>query len=217
MASNLNKYHIPYVDHACCVLGNDWFFMIFWCVKNFPQIKVCMNLWINAKTKNMIVTIRFWRNMPFFIAFIRRKICFIIPWWRHQMETFSMLLALWVGNQPINCGFLSQSPVTRGFDVFCDVRLAKRMNKQSRRQWFDTPSRSLWCHCNALIWNSIDLHNTDSLLGMLKMNPNAKQHLSGCKKCDTVVFRPILLVLVLIGCYIVPMLIKTCVIHRNFM
>ena len=26
--------------------------------------------------------------------------------------------------------------------------LNKSLGKQSRRRWFETPSRSLWCHCN---------------------------------------------------------------------
>ena len=33
--------------------------------------------------------------------------------------------------------------------VFFDMRLNKRLCKQSRRRWFETPSRSLWRHCNA--------------------------------------------------------------------
>ena len=39
-------------------------------------------------------------------------------------------------------------PVTRSFDVLFDVRLKKRLNKQSWGWWFETPSRSLWRHCN---------------------------------------------------------------------
>ena len=39
-------------------------------------------------------------------------------------------------------------PVTRSFDVFFDMRLNTRLSKQSRRRWFETPSRSLWRHCN---------------------------------------------------------------------
>ena len=42
----------------------------------------------------------------------------------------------------------SQRPVTRSFDVFFDLRLNKRLSRQSRRWWFETPSRSLWRHCN---------------------------------------------------------------------
>ena len=33
------------------------------------------------------------------------------------------------------------------FDVFFDMRLNKRLSKQSRRRWFGTPLRSLWRHC----------------------------------------------------------------------
>ena len=44
--------------------------------------------------------------------------------------------------------FTSQKPVTRSFDVFFDLRLNKRLSKQSRRRWFEIPLRSLWRHCN---------------------------------------------------------------------
>ena len=71
-------------------------------------------------------------------------------WWRHQMETFSALLALCEGNSPVTGEFPSQRPVTRSFDVFFDLRLYKWLSKQSRRRWFETPSRSLWRHCNDL-------------------------------------------------------------------
>ena len=41
-----------------------------------------------------------------------------------------------------------QRPVTRNFDVFFDLRLNKKLSKQLWGQWSETPSRSLWCHCN---------------------------------------------------------------------
>ena len=44
--------------------------------------------------------------------------------------------------------FSSQRPVTRSFDVFFHLCLNKRLSKQSWRGWFETPSRSWWCHCN---------------------------------------------------------------------
>ena len=72
------------------------------------------------------------------------------PWWRHQMETLSALLALCAGNSPANGEFPSQRPITRSFDVFFDLRLNKRLSKHSIRRWFETPSRSLWRHSNAL-------------------------------------------------------------------
>ena len=41
------------------------------------------------------------------------------PWGRHQMVTFSALLALCAGNSPVTGEFPSQRPVTRSFEVFC--------------------------------------------------------------------------------------------------
>ena len=54
-----------------------------------------------------------------------------IAWWRHQMETFSALLGLCTGNSPVPGEFPAQRPMTRSFDVFCDLRLNKRLSKQS--------------------------------------------------------------------------------------
>ena len=64
-------------------------------------------------------------------------------WWRHQMETFSALLALCAGNSSVTGEFPAQRPVTRSFDVFFDLRLNKRLNKQSLGWWFETLSRPL--------------------------------------------------------------------------
>ena len=73
---------------------------------------------------------------------------FCAPWWRHQMETLSALLVLCVGNSPVTGEFPSQRPVTRGFDVFFNPCMNKRLSKQSRRWWVETPSRWSWRHCN---------------------------------------------------------------------
>ena len=47
------------------------------------------------------------------------------------METFSALLALCVGNSSVTDEFPAQRPVTQSFDVFFDLRLNKRLSKQS--------------------------------------------------------------------------------------
>ena len=44
--------------------------------------------------------------------------------------------------------FPAQRPMTRSFDVFFDMRLNKRSSKQPWGWWFETPSWSLWRHCN---------------------------------------------------------------------
>ena len=72
----------------------------------------------------------------------------LVTWWRHQMETFSELLAICAGNSLVTGEFPAQKPVVRSFDVFFDPRLNKRLNKQSWGWWFETPSRSLRRHCN---------------------------------------------------------------------
>ena len=64
------------------------------------------------------------------------------------METISSLVAL--------CGageFPSQKPVTQSLGPFFDMRLNKRLCKQSKRQWIEMPLRSLLRHCNEE-WNS---------------------------------------------------------------
>ena len=70
-------------------------------------------------------------------------------WWRHQMETFSALLAICAGNSPVPGEFPTQRPVTRNFDVYFDLRPDKRFTKQSWGWWFETLSHSLWRHRNA--------------------------------------------------------------------
>ena len=52
------------------------------------------------------------------------------------------------GNSPVTGEIPAQRPVTRSFDVFLDLRLNKRLSKQSWCWWFETPSCPLWRHCN---------------------------------------------------------------------
>ena len=69
-------------------------------------------------------------------------------WWRHEMETFSALLAICAGNSPVPGEFPAQRPVTRSFDIFFDLRLNKWLSKQSWGWWFERQSRPLWRHSN---------------------------------------------------------------------
>ena len=72
-----------------------------------------------------------------------------VTWWRNQMETVSKLLALLEG---IHVGLTDGCPpkmtFSAGFVIFFGVSLKKRLNKQTKRRWFGTPSCSPWCHCN---------------------------------------------------------------------
>ena len=73
------------------------------------------------------------------------------PWWCHRMKIFSALLAICVGNSSVTGEFPAQRPVTRSFDVFFDLRMNKRLSKPSWGWWFETPSRPLWRHCDAVL------------------------------------------------------------------
>ena len=77
-----------------------------------------------------------------------------LAWWRHQMETFSALLAICAGNPPGTGEVPAQRPVTRSFDVFFDLHLNKWLSKESWGLWFETQTRPLWRHCNGT-WKSI--------------------------------------------------------------
>ena len=74
-------------------------------------------------------------------------------WWRHEMETFSALLAICAGNSHVPGKFPAQRQVTRNFDVFFDLRPNKRLSKQPRGWWFETSSWPLWRHRNVLPWH----------------------------------------------------------------
>ena len=47
------------------------------------------------------------------------------------METFSALLSICAGNPPVPGEFPTQSPVTRSFAVFFDLRPNKRLSKNT--------------------------------------------------------------------------------------
>ena len=78
------------------------------------------------------IIIRIWVIWEDRIPWLNIPMC---TWWRHQMETFSALLALCAGNSPITSEFPSQRPVTRNFDDFFDLRLNKLLGKQSWGWW----------------------------------------------------------------------------------
>ena len=79
------------------------------------------------------------------------------------METFSALLAICAGNSPVTGEYHAQRPVTWSFDVFFDLRLNKRMSKQSWGWCFDTLSRPLWRHSNGNIFMNLFIR-TDRVL-----------------------------------------------------
>ena len=74
-------------------------------------------------------------------------------WWCHQLKLFCVTGPL-CGESPVTDEFPTQKPATRSFDV---IRLNKRFSKKSWGWWFETPSRSLWRHCNGInLWKKFE-------------------------------------------------------------
>ena len=71
-------------------------------------------------------------------------------WWRHQMETFPRYWPFVRGIQrwPVNSPHKGQWRGALMF--FFDLRLNKRLSKQSQGWWCETPSCSLWRRCNEI-------------------------------------------------------------------
>ena len=102
---------------------------------------------------------------------------FFAPWWRHQMETFSALLAICAGNSPVPGEFPTKRPVTRSFDVLFDLRLNKRLSKQWWGWWFETLSRPWWRHRN----DNTTRESTSSLTTCLCLVPSHFQQMKMVK------------------------------------
>ena len=92
-------------------------------------------------------TMTSWHGNAFYTNDLLRKES-SSPWWRHQMETFSALLAICAGKSPVPGEFPAQRLVTRSFDVFFDLRSNKRLSKHSWGWWFEMLSRPLWRYCD---------------------------------------------------------------------
>ena len=102
----------------------------------------------NTFVQNILVIVCwFYQN-----CFVNTECHSIDSWWRHQMKTFPRYWPL-----PVTGEFHLQRSVARSFDTIFDLRLNKRLSKQSICWWFGTPSRSLWRHCKATLtlWGSI--------------------------------------------------------------
>ena len=80
--------------------------------------------------------------------------------------------------------------MTRSFDVFFDLRLYIRLSKQSWGWWFETPSRSLWRHCNGHPRSPPSQHKSgrDLASGLLRYVANSVGlQRSGHKlRCETI-------------------------------
>ena len=116
-------------------------------VRNCRQVMI-NQLWFNNRQATSRYLNQWWPNYMVPYGVTHGQWGDKCAWWRHQMETFSALLAICAGNSPVTGEFPTQRPVTRSFDVFFDLRLNKRLRNQSWGWWFETLSRPLWRQCN---------------------------------------------------------------------
>ena len=79
-------------------------------------------------------------------TYLRRQ-AFFWSWWRHQMESFSVTGPLRGESTDHRWVPLTKASDAEGWCFFSDQRLNKQLRKQSRRRWFEMPSRSLWRRC----------------------------------------------------------------------
>ena len=61
---------------------------------------------------------------------------------------YNVTVMICAGNSLVPIEFPAQRPVTQSIDVFFDLRLNKRLSKQSRGWWFEMPGSPLWRPCN---------------------------------------------------------------------
>ena len=75
--------------------------------------------WVNMFNRTNVINAELMDNVTRTVALCNRQIELeYLSWWRHQMETFSALLAICAGihRSPVNSPH--KGPVTRSFDVF---------------------------------------------------------------------------------------------------
>ena len=73
------------------------------------------------------------------------------------MKTFSALLAICAGNSPVPGEIPAQRLVTESFDVFFDLRMNKRLSKQSWGWWL----RRYSAHYDVIVMYGIHIVKKD--------------------------------------------------------
>ena len=79
------------------------------------------------------------------------------PWWRHDMETFSALLAICAGNLPVTDEFPSQRPVTRGALIFSLINVWTN-GCVNNRDAGDLRRHRAYYDVNIMIWVEFPQH-----------------------------------------------------------
>ena len=100
----------------------------------------------------------------------------LLSWWHHQIEIFSVLLALYGNslNSPHKCQWCVALIFI--YIIYIYMCLNKSLSKQS---WFETPLHPLWCHCKCLGWE-INIGTMVPVLSSLPPIPESCLELFSC-------------------------------------
>ena len=107
-------------NHKALLVCFDWIFVLL----NRPIFRLFSN--VRAYIKSIIPYIMKFHS-DYYIVYAG----WTHSWWRHEMATFSLWLALCARNSPVTGEFPAQRLVTRSFDVFFDLGLDKGLSKQT--------------------------------------------------------------------------------------
>ena len=88
-----------------------------------------------------------WAHTNIYLSSDVSENVFLSAWRRHQMETFSALVAPCEGTPPVSSGFPSQRPVRRSFDLHLD--------KQWPKNWDACDLRHHRAHYNITVMNDV--------------------------------------------------------------
>ena len=77
--------------------------------------------------------------------------CYTLSWWRHGVETHSLSLTLWVGNQAASNAVLLL-PLSLYFIFWC-FQQKQTFHKKLSCRWFVTPWRP--CDATVMYWTSL--------------------------------------------------------------
>ena len=101
-------------------------------------------------------------NLEYGLLLMKGATSLCITWWRHEMETFSALLAICADNSQVTGVFPTQRPISQSSEVFLALCMNKRLNKEWWGWWFEKLSRPFWRHCNGISTSSMRQYIAES-------------------------------------------------------
>ena len=135
------------------------------CISCYADINIVKKIIVSSKIHSDSVFSKYYGLIVYVWLCDRTENSFTLSWNPFQLPCHEKCLSMMTSSNgnifrvtaPL-CGeftgpgeFPTQRPMTQNFDVFFYLRLNKRLSKQSRGWWFETPAWSLWRHRNAFL------------------------------------------------------------------